>query len=162
MSRWNQSTSERFWAKVNVIDDADSCWMWTAAQLPKGYGRFGMSRSQGVMLAHRMSYILSHGAIPEGMHIDHLCYQPSCVRPSHLRAVTPKQNTENRRGANRNNSSGFRGVSWHAKSGKWRASVKHNRITVWAETFDTIEEAATAVVEARSRFHTHNDQDRAA
>lgn len=155
-----RSTAERFWCKVNVIDDADSCWLWTAAKLPKGYGRFGLNHR--VVLAHRMAYMLSRGAIPEGMHIDHLCYTPSCVRPTHLRAVTPKQNTENRATVNRNNSSGVRGVSWHVKSGKWRAAVKHNRVTVWARTFDTIEEAAIAVAEARNRFHTHNDQDRAA
>lgn len=153
------SLEERFWAKVDVVHDWRSCWNWTAAKLPKGYGRFGVNYQ--VVLAHRMSYMLAHGEIPEGMHIDHTCYNPSCVRPTHLRAVTPKQNLENRAGVSKNNTTGARGVKRMAH-GRWSASVKHHGKDYWAGAYDTIEEAAEAARLKRLELFTHSDLDRTA
>ncbi len=44
------------------------------------------------MLAHRFSYELANGPIPEGLQIDHLCRNRGCVRPDHMEAVTPRVN----------------------------------------------------------------------
>lgn len=151
---------ERFWSKVNVVNDWTSCWNWTAAKLPKGYGRFGRGGRYGsVVLAHRMSYELAHGEIPAGMHIDHTCYNPSCVRPGHLRAIKPKQNTENRGTLNSNNTTGARGV--YRRGNRFEARVKHNRVDHNLGTFDTIEEAAEAARLKRLELFTHSDMDRA-
>lgn len=82
------SPVERFWDKVEKTDSG--CWEWQASCLPRGYGRFGLD---GVMvLAHRYSYELAVGPIPDGLQIDHLCSNPRCVRPSHLEAVTARVN----------------------------------------------------------------------
>jgi len=148
-----QGTSERFWAKV---DKSGECWMWTAASLPKGYGRFGVNGS--VVLAHRFSWQLANGPIPDGMHVDHLCHEPSCVRPSHLRLVTPKQNIENFGHLRKNNTTGAHGVS--LSYGRFRVRVRHNRTEHLVGTFDTLEEASRAAQEARLALHTHNDRDR--
>lgn len=73
----------RFWAKVNKTAD---CWLWTAATDPYGYGRFtGMGGT--LRCAHRVSFELSGQSIPNGMVIDHVCRNRSCVNPLHLRAV---------------------------------------------------------------------------
>ena len=58
---------------------------------------YGYVRHEGkVRLAHRVAYSLAIGPIPEGLTIDHLCRQPSCINPDHLEAVTQGEN--NRRG----------------------------------------------------------------
>lgn len=94
---------ERFWAKVEIGAD-DECWEWTAFCGPKGYGRFGIAAGVTIQ-AHRFAYENRVGPIPAGLQIDHLCRNPSCVNPSHLEPVTPKENTK--RGA----AGGFRAGS---------------------------------------------------
>jgi hypothetical protein len=80
------SPAERFWAKVNRTD---SCWLWTAT----GYGGYGWFwDGERPALAHRYSYELHRGPIPEGLVIDHLCRNPPCVNPAHLEAVTQQEN----------------------------------------------------------------------
>lgn len=83
MNEWEP----RFWAKVKKTDE---CWLWTAAKIPAGYGRFGLAGK--TVYAHRVAYELLVGPIPEGLVIDHLCNVTSCVNPDHLRAVTSKEN----------------------------------------------------------------------
>lgn len=81
--------ARRFWAKV---ERTPTCWLWTGANDGRhGYGHvwFG-GRYQA---AHRVSYQLEVGSIPEGLVLDHLCRNPPCVRPDHLEAVTPRTNT---------------------------------------------------------------------
>jgi HNH endonuclease len=66
------------------------CWIWTGYRMPNGYGLFSMNGRK--IYAHRASYELSVGAVPEGMHIDHLCRVRACIRPDHLEAVTQAEN----------------------------------------------------------------------
>lgn len=83
------SVIERFESKVFVAPDG--CWLWTAAINKDGYGRFKLNEiSTG---AHRISYQLFIGDIPDGKQLDHLCRQRSCVNPFHLEAVLPEINT---------------------------------------------------------------------
>lgn len=78
---------ERFWSRV---DKTDTCWIWTGLVSRDGYGylRFdGRNR-----LAHRVSYVIARGPIPDGLTIDHLCYVKNCMNPAHLEAVTSAVN----------------------------------------------------------------------
>jgi hypothetical protein len=78
----------RFWAKVQKTD---TCWLWTAAKNPDGYGRFGVG--QTLIYPHRLIAAVTYGPIPTDMVVDHLCRVPSCVRPDHLEVVTMRENT---------------------------------------------------------------------
>jgi phage recombination protein Bet len=77
----------RFWAKVNKNGpeqpDGSRCWLWTAALDDNGYGRLGLLNSR-TTLAHRFSFELHNGPLPEGQGACHTCDNPPCVNPAHL------------------------------------------------------------------------------
>lgn len=76
-----KTVAPRFWANVQMTD---SCWLWTGALCRDGYGRFGNPKAGARQGAHRFSWILSFGPIPDGMSVLHKCDNPRCVRPAHL------------------------------------------------------------------------------
>lgn len=83
MPRWEpQTVEQRFWTKV---EKTESCWFWTAAKNQNGYGVFwpGGKPVRNV-LAHRFSWQLVKGDVPDGMHVLHRCDTPDCVNPAHL------------------------------------------------------------------------------
>lgn len=91
--RGRLTKEERFWEKVDKRGPKD-CWEWLGATA-NGYGqiRWGPPPSHKREQAHRVSYALARGAIPEGLVIDHLCKNRPCVNPAHLEVVTVKENT---------------------------------------------------------------------
>jgi hypothetical protein len=78
----------RFRQKIAL--QPDGCWLWQGALLPNGYGRFHGSVSNEY--AHRAAYRLYVGTIPVGLQIDHRCRVRHCVKPTHLEAVTQREN----------------------------------------------------------------------
>jgi hypothetical protein len=150
----NMTHEERFWAKV---EKRDGCWAWNAYTDKDGYAMFTIN-SQPVR-AHRMSWELANGPIPEGLEIDHRCLTRDCVNPDHLRVATKKQNREHL-APGRASKSGKRGVYWSHREKKWYAQCYNNATCHFGGYFHTIEEADTAAIALRNSLFTHNDLDR--
>lgn len=140
------------------------CIVWQAWCQPKGYGMFALKvdGSWTMALAHRVSYTIEHGDILEGMQVDHVCRNKSCVKPEHLRLTSNKQNHENHGGARADSKSGIRGVTWDKSRNKWQAIVRHHSRNHHAGRFDRIEDAEAAVIAKRNELFTHNNGDRVA
>lgn len=87
-----------FWSRVDKDAEADGCWLWSGAQFGGDagdrYGSFYVRGNPGRQVyAHRLSYELAIGPIPDGLHLDHLCCIRLCVNPAHLEPVTSRVNT---------------------------------------------------------------------
>ena len=96
--QFNSTAFERFIIK---IDFTAECWLWTGEINDGGYGVFVPMGRKPYARAHRCSYELFVGPIPEGLQLDHLCRVRHCVRPEHLEAVHQYVNI-------------LRGVGWTA------------------------------------------------
>lgn len=84
-----QDPAKRFWSHVDK-DSHHGCWVWTAGLHPGGYGNFWLDGR--TINAHRYSWELANGPVPDGLHLDHICRNRACVRPDHLEPVTMQMN----------------------------------------------------------------------
>ena len=94
----------RLYSKV-AINEHSGCWEWTGSTR-NGYGRIIVgSRTDGTRRnesAHRVSYALNYGEIPEGYEICHKCDNPLCINPEHLFLGTRADNIADRERKGRN------------------------------------------------------------
>ena len=83
----------RFLSKIE-FGTSDECWEWKASDVSKNspYGSFRL-RGKGTR-AHRVAYTLFKGPIPEGLTVDHLCFNTRCQNPQHLEACTQSENVK--------------------------------------------------------------------
>lgn len=117
-----------------------------------GYVQIGIDG--GRYLAHRLAYLYVYGEWPVG-DLDHIDRNKLNNRISNLRLASKCENQQNR-AIHKNNKSGFKGVFWHKRSGKWVARIGANGKQYHIGTFDAAEVAYKAYCEAAAKLHTHN------
>lgn len=86
--------------RENSIADTNGCWIWQRKIDKDGYGHIAIPTGSGSsrdVRAHRVSYETFVGPIPDDLTIDHTCYVPACVNPSHLRPLTLSKNVSEAR-----------------------------------------------------------------
>jgi len=89
----NLTTLERFMQYVEKKDN--SCWLWIGCVDTDGYGDF-TCKEESSHRAHRVSWKLHKGNIPEGLFVLHSCDIPSCVNPEHLFLGTHEDNIKDK------------------------------------------------------------------
>lgn len=125
------------------------CWVWGGYLWKSGYGCFRLDPKSTSKLAHRASYTLFKGNIPEGLEINHLCHNKWCVNPDHLEAVTHLSNIRYRDSWGR----ASRGDRWkEAHKGTSPKGVNHHNSKLTEEDVLTIRKTEGSSKEVAKRF----------
>jgi len=117
-----------------------------------GYCRIGLVLNgiQKKLLAHRIAWFIVHGSLPNM--IDHIDGDKTNNSINNLRECSKQQNSFNR-GKTVNNTSGYKGVSWHNEKNKWRAIVTHDGKSLFLGYFNCPKEASEAYQAKAKELH---------
>lgn len=128
------TATERFWSHVTV---QDGCWGWTGLVDNCGYGT--MSIYKKGWKAHRYSWTIHNGEIPEDGHVLHKCDNPPCCNPEHLFLGNPKINAMDRAAKGRGNNGHLKTRGSH----HWNAKLNETDVLAIRSKYDPKENGPT-------------------
>lgn len=128
---------------------------WKATNA-SGYQRWNVqvtyNDKKNTLLCSRIIFLLHNGYLTEGKEIDHADGNSLNNKINNLRELTRYQNQHNAK-LQKKNKSGFKGVSWDAKSKKWRVIITANKKRYNFGVYEKLEEAIKVAIEARKKYH---------
>lgn len=141
-----KTLEERFWSKVDKTSSPDGCWLWIGNHDNRsGYGLFALPDANPkrwrVIEAHRMSYILRFGSIPDGLWVLHKppCFTRLCVR--HIYAGTPQDNSDDTGLLGRRAQGPSHGAAKHPEN--WARGERHYHVKLTDPEINAIRGAYT-------------------
>lgn len=147
-------TAERLRDLISY-DQESGIFVWKKSGKVAGYitneGYRNISVDNRMYRAHRLAWLYVTGEWPIDQ-IDHINGSRDANWFANLREASALENGKNLKKP-ATNSSGFKGVSWHKRSGKWQAVIASDRKTRHIGLFDTPEAARTAYCEAAVQLH---------
>ena len=135
-----------------IVDDGDYEWLsqfqWYFHQ---GYARRDVKNSK----TGKTKTVFLHRVVnntPDGMDTDHINQNKLDNRKENLRSCTMSQNLSNRT-KQKNNTSGYKGVTWHKLGGKWQAQIRIKSKFKYLGYFSNIHDAVQAYnIAAQDKF----------
>lgn len=118
---------------------------------PHNQGYFTIRISRKLYLSHRLAWLYVYGAFPK-IDLDHINGVKSDTRIDNLRECSESQNQWNSRKP-KNNISGFKGVCWNKRAGKWHAQIMINLNKKHLGYFLTAESAYEAYQDYAATAH---------
>jgi hypothetical protein len=155
----HQKNVAGFWKKVMKTD---SCWLWTGFRDRHGYGMLYVSEVLRYRFAHRFSWEISVGPIPEGHVVRHLvCDNPPCVRPDHLAVGLQRDNVADMHARGRQRGNPTHGEAHHnakltedqVREIRRRAANDHTSAYRLARDFGVSEVTAARIVQRKTWRH---------
>lgn len=135
-------------SKLDRAKEFPSSWhLYWSKCTDSFYVQGNMKQVNGIGKTTRLHRWITNA--PIDMQVDHIDHLTLNNVDSNLRILTQRENLQNRKGAQTNSKSGVRGVSWREDRKKWRAHITINQVFKHIGSFDTIEEAEQAVIDAR-------------
>jgi hypothetical protein len=129
------------------------CWIWMSTIGRNGYGSL-IRNQKNIGYAHRLSWLLYRGPIPDGLNVLHRCDVPICVNPDHLSLGTQAENIRDMLRKDRHptlkSEEKFRGASFYG--GKWNAYITIKGKSKHIGRFATRDEAAAAARKAEQQW----------
>ena len=151
-----------FWSFVQKDQNPHGCWEYDGpTESDSEYVKCPKHPRANSKRSHRVAYFLTYGEIPEGKVIDHICHNPRCCNPSHLRAVSLSANNQNKRpGTVRSDSrSGVRNVRMspnpNAKK-PYMVELSKNNKKIRFGSFATLAEAEAEAIKQRKIHYPYS------
>lgn len=144
---YNRKTGELLWKKSLGRAKPGSVAGYTDTN---GYVRLCIKGR--MYLAHRIAWLMTHGEWPKNS-IDHVNGIKHDNRIENIRSASQLENCQNRQ-VNRNNKTGFPGVDFHKRSGKFRAKIGYQFKAIHLGYFDNPQDAHKAYLAAKKTIHT--------
>jgi len=145
-----------YWKKTNAycvkVGDKAGC-VNTNTQTGKQYIQVGFKRKYYSI--HRLIWVWHGNSLEPNQDIDHIDGNSLNNRIENLRPTSHKQNSENRKGANKNSKTGIKGVHKHKETRKWKAHICHNGKDIHLGYYVNKDDAIAARIAAEKEYYTH-------